>query len=199
MFSNLRLILGACATLVVFGVGAYLGYHFGTRKVAGLEAQIESFKTAGSEADAKLKQTQEQIARTLKDKEAEYAKQTEQLKIEAEHRATELAAAPTGANDRIRSLQGQVASVGASIDAKRSQLANEMSTASAAERKKLQDQIDALDREKKALMAKVLSNEYLAVAVPEEVIRPLAGRNALELKLSLAVSVPEDRRLSARN
>ncbi len=109
----------------------------------------------------------------LKDKEAEYAKQAQQLKARADQKAKDLAAALAGANSRIASLQAQAGD----LDARRAKLAADRDAApTAAERKKLQDQIDALDREKKSLMTKVDANACLALAVPEAVIAPQAQR-----------------------
>jgi chromosome segregation ATPase len=169
MIANLKLILGTAAAIVVFG----LGYSLGARKVANLEAQIDSIKSAASDSQAKLKKSEEDIAKTLKDKEAEYAKQARQLKTEADQKAKDLAAALAGANGRIKSLQAQANS----FDAQRAQLALDRDAASPAGRKKLQDEIDAVDQKKKAVMAKALANECLAASVPEEVVGPLVKRN----------------------
>jgi len=190
MLNNLKFILGTVAALVVLGLGLYIGYHFGERKVENLENQIKAIQAASNEAETKLKKTQDEMDKTLKDKEAEFAKQAQQLKTEADQRAKDLTAALGGANARIKSLQGRMASIVASMDAKRAQLASEMSTASAADRKRLQDQIDALEQEKKAVMAKVLGNECLGAVVPEEVIRPLIARTAFGLERSLVLSAP---------
>jgi len=168
MLSNLKLILGGALAMLMFGGG----YSLGARKVDALEAQIESIKNAGNEAEAKLKKSQEDIAKTLKDKEAEYAKQAQQLKTAADQRTKDLAAALAGATGRIATLQAQVSSV----DARRTQLVAELSAASEAEKKKLKDQIATLDQEKKALVAKVDANECLALAVPAVVIGPLVER-----------------------
>jgi chromosome segregation ATPase len=175
MFGNIKLFLVAGAALAVFGLGLYLGHHSEAGKVADLEAQLDSIKKAGSAADEKLKASQQEIDRTLKAKEAEYARQAEQLKTEAERRAKELTAALAGANARIKSLQGQVANIDARIEAKRAELTAQINTASAAEKKGLQDQIDALAGEKTALVARILGNECLTAVVPEEVIRPLSA------------------------
>ena len=201
MLNNLKFILGTVAALVVLGLGLYIGYHFGARKVENLENQIKAIQAASNEAEAKLKKTQDEMDKTLKDKEAEFAKQAQQLKTEADQRAKDLTAALGGANARIKSLQGRMASIVASMDAKRAQLASEMSTASAADRKRLQDQIDALEQDKKAVIAKVLGNECLTAAVPEEVIRPLIARTAFGLEHSLVSSAPDEvvRHLTAGN
>jgi hypothetical protein len=109
----------------------------------------------------------------LKDKDAEYAKQAQQLRAKADQRAKDLAAALAGANSRIESLQAQVSG----LDARRAKLAADRDAApTAAERKKFQDQIDAVDQEKKTLMTKVDANACLALAVPEAVIGPQVQR-----------------------
>ena len=105
--------------------------------------------------------------------EADYAKKAQQMKADADQRIKELTTALAAADGRIASLQTQVSSV----DAKRAKLVADRDAApTAAERKKLQDQIVALDREKKALVAKVDANECLMLAVPEAVIGPLVQR-----------------------
>jgi uncharacterized protein YecT (DUF1311 family) len=74
-----RLIRGAVAAAVVFGLGAYLGHYFSERNVASPEAQAASFKAAGRAGDERLKITQEEIAKALKDKGVEYARLAAQL------------------------------------------------------------------------------------------------------------------------
>src|SRR5712691_10916049 len=152
MLGNLKLILGGALAVVIFGGG----YSFGARKVAALEAQIQAIKSASDDTEAKRKKSQEGIDKMLKDK-----------------KAKDLAAALAGANSRIASLQAQAGD----LDARRAKLAADRDAApTAAERKKLQDQIDALDREKKSLMTKVDANACLALAVPEAVIAPQVQR-----------------------
>ena len=169
MLGNLKLILGGALAVVIFGGG----YSFGARKVAALEAQIQAIKSVSDDTEAKRKKSQEGIDKMLKDKEAEYAKQAQQLKARADQKANDLAAALARANSRIASLQVRAGD----LDARRAKLAADRDAApTAAERKKLQDQIDALDREKKSLMTKVDANACLALAVPEAVIAPQAQR-----------------------
>jgi chromosome segregation ATPase len=167
MLSNLKWILGGVLAVALFAGG----YAIGARKVATLEAQIESIKNSGKEADAAQKKAQEEIARTLKDKEAEFARQAQQLKAEADRKAKDLAAALAGANTRIKSLQGQMAG----IQTQRAKLEAQLRTASAAEKTEIQGRIDALDQDQKALVAKVDANECLALAVPEAVIGSLTA------------------------
>ena len=93
MLGNLKLILGGALAVVIFGGG----YSFGARKVAALEAQIQAIKSASDDAEAKRKKSQEGIDKMLKDKEAEYAKQAQQLKARADQKAKDLAAALAGA------------------------------------------------------------------------------------------------------
>src|SRR5437667_7099817 len=93
MLGNLKLILGGALAVVIFGAG----YSFGARKVAALEAQIQAIKSASDDAEAKRKKSQEDIDKMLKDKEAEYAKQAQQLKARADQKAKDLAAALAGA------------------------------------------------------------------------------------------------------
>ena len=163
--SNLKLVLIGALAAALFAAG----YALGARKVAALETQIESIKSSGKEAESKQKMAQEEIARTLKDKEAEFAKQAQQLKAEADQKAKALAAALAGADTRIKSLQGQVAG----IQTQRAKLAEQLRTASAAEKAEIQGRIDALDKDKMALVAKVDANQCLALAVPEAVIGSL--------------------------
>ena len=165
MLSYLKLILGGALAAALFAGG----YALGARKVAALEAQIESIKNSGNEAEAKLRQAREEIATTLKDKEAEFARQAQQLKAEADQKAKALAAALAGADTRIKSLQGQVAG----IQTQRARLEAQLKTASAAEKTGIQGQIDALDQAKKALVVKVDANACLALPVPEAVIGSL--------------------------
>lgn len=168
MLSNLKWFLGAGLAALLFAGG----YGFGARKVESLEAQIREIRLAADEAEAKRKKNEDEIARILKDKEAEYARQSQQLKAEADRRAKDLTAALAGANSRIASLQGRVRDV----EARRAKLVAERDAASADERKKFQDQIDALERDRKELLAKVDANECLALRVPEQVIQSLAGK-----------------------
>jgi len=169
MYSQLKLIVGTAVAMLMLGVG----YSFGARKVDALEAQIAAIKRESDDAAGRLKKSQAEIDRTLKDKEAEFAKQAQQLKAKADQRAKDLAAALAGANSRIESLQAQVSG----LDARRAKLVADRDAApTAAERKKLQDQIDAVDQEKKTLMTRVDANACLALAVPEAVIGPQVQR-----------------------
>ena len=168
MLSNLKWFFGAGLAALLFAGG----YGLGGRKVAALESQIREIKLAGDDAEAKRKKNEEEIARILKDKEAEYARQSQLLKAQADQRAKDLTNALAGANSRIATLQGQVHEV----EARRATLVAERDAASAQERKKYQDQIDALERDRKELLAKVDANECLALQVPDQVIESLAGK-----------------------
>lgn len=64
----------------------------------------------------------------------------------------------------------------ARIDVTRAQLVKEMDEASAADKKNLQDQIDKLDQEKQALLAKSDANRCLAIPVLQEVIGSFVKR-----------------------
>jgi chromosome segregation ATPase len=169
MLNNLKLIMWTAAAMLL----VFVGYQIGARKVDKLEAQIESIRVAASEAEAKLSKSREDIARALKDKDAEYAGQARKLKAESDRNAKELAAALASANIRIKSLQVQANG----LDAKRARLTADMDAASQAERRKLQDEIAALDRDRKTLMAKAAANECLAAVVPEQAVGPLVRRN----------------------
>ncbi len=162
MVDNLKLIVGTVAAAAAFG----LGYGWGAHKVKDLEAQIESIKKTGAEVDAKLKQSQEEMARTLKEKEAEFARQSQQLKAEADRKEKDLTAALASTGGRIESLRAQLSAA----QAKQAQLGAGTDAGTAAERKALQDQIDAL-------RAGMDANQCLALAVPEPVIGPLVRRN----------------------
>jgi uncharacterized protein (DUF3084 family) len=162
--------LGVCAAAAaVFGAG----YMVGHREVEALKAQIQAIKSEGEDAEARRKKSQEEIARVLREKDAEFAKQAQQLQADADRKAKDLAVALADANNRVKSLKAQLSS----MDAKRAQLVAERDSASAAEREKLQERIDTLDREKQVLIARVDANECLALAVPEAVIEPLVRRN----------------------
>jgi chromosome segregation ATPase len=168
MLSNLKLILIGVLAAALFAAG----YALGARKVAALETQIESIKTSGKEAEAKQRTAQEEIDKTLKDKEAAFAKQAQQLKAEADQKAKALAAALAGADTRIKSLQGQLAG----IQTQRARLEAQLGSASTAEKSEIQGRIDALDKDQRALVAKVDANQCLALAVPEAVIGSLMVR-----------------------
>src|SRR5258708_23337917 len=151
MLGNLKLILGGALAVVIFGGG----YSFGARKVAALEAQIQAIKSASDDAEAKRKKSQEGIDKMLKDKEAEYAKQAQQLKARADQKAKDLAAALARANSRIASLQVRAGD----LDARRAKLGADRDAApTAAARENLPGQIDALERVKNALMAQLGGN-----------------------------------------
>ena len=145
------------------------GSSSGARKVATLEAPIKSIKNTGNEAQAKQRQAQAEIARTLKDREAEFARQAQQLKAEADQKSKALTAALAGADTRIKSLQGQLAS----IQTQRARLEAQLGTASAAEKSEIMRRMNALDQDRTVLVAKVDANACLALAVPEAVIAPL--------------------------
>lgn len=165
MLSNLKMILGAgLAVILLFG-----GYSFGARKVAALEAQIATLKREGEDAEARRADVQVRIDKALKEKEAEHAKQIALLKAESERRAKKLGAALAGANTRVAALQARVRT----INARRAKLVADMAAASQAEKQKFQDQIDALDGDKKVLTSKMDANTCLVLAVPEVVIEPL--------------------------
>jgi hypothetical protein len=168
MLSNLKWFIGAGLAALLFAGG----YSFGARKVDSLEAQIRDIKLAADDAEAKRKKNEEEIARLLKDKEAEYARQSQQLKAEADKRAKDLTIALAGANSRIASLQGQVRE----RESRVTRLTAERDAAPATERRKYQDQIDALERENRELAAKADADKCLALAVPEAVVETLNAR-----------------------
>jgi hypothetical protein len=62
------------------------------------------------------------------------------------------------------------------VEARRAMLITERDAASADERKKYQDQIDALERDRRQLIAKAGANECLALQIPDQVIVSLAGK-----------------------
>ena len=165
ILGNLKLIVGVVLGVVLFGAG----YGLGARKVHALEEQIARIKGAGDEAKDVTTKTKAEIEKIIAAKEAEFKQRSQELQADADRRAQELSTALAGANSRITTLQGQASAV----DTKRSKLVAELTKASAADKKKLQDQIDALDREKTGLLAKVASNQCLALAVPDEAIAPL--------------------------
>jgi chromosome segregation ATPase len=165
ILGNLKLIVGVVLGVVLFGAG----YGLGARKVHALEEQIARIKGAGDEAKDTTTKTKGEIEKMLEAKEAEFKQRSQELQADAEKRAQELSTALAGANGRIATLQGQAGTV----DTKRSKLVAELTKASAAEKQELQKQIEALDREKKGLLAKVASNQCLALAVPDEAIAPL--------------------------
>ncbi len=168
MLANLKWFIGAGLAALLFAGG----YGFGARKVDALEAQIREIKLAADDAEAKRRKNEEEIARILKDKQDEYARQSQQLKAQADRRARDLSAALSSANNRIAALQGEVHEV----EARRAQLTVERDSASAEERKKYRDQLDALERERKELLAKVDANQCLALQVPDPVIESLTGK-----------------------
>jgi chromosome segregation ATPase len=168
MFDVLKGIVGVGLAAVLF-VG---GYKVGGRKVDELEAQLKSIEGAAAIADAKLKSSQDEMDKALKAREAEYAKQSEALKGEAERKAKELSSALAGANARVARQQAEIRS----NNAKREKLVAQMAAASEAEKKDLQAQIDALDGMNKTLAAKADANACLALAVPAPVIEPLMVR-----------------------
>lgn len=158
MTDMVKWILGALLALLLFGGG----YGLGSKRVAALQAQIDSIKDAGDTAEARRQRTQAEIDKALKEKEAEFARQSQQLKAESDRKEKDLAAALAGSRGRIDSLQGQLSAA----QAKQAKLGTGTDAATAAERKRLQDQIDAL---KTGLSA----NQCLALAVPEAVIGPV--------------------------
>jgi len=168
MFNNLKLILIGAAAAALFGGGYLFGHH----EVDTLKAQIKEIKGEGDYADAKRKAVQVEIDKVLKSKEAEYTRQVEILKADADRRAKELSTALAGAKNTIAALQAQVSA----NTARRAKLVAAMATAPEAERKKLQEQIDALDREKSNLITQLDANQCMAFAVPEAAIGPLVQR-----------------------
>jgi len=119
------------------------------------------------------KRTREDIAKMVKDKEAEYSRQVKQLQADADQTAKGLATALSEAQSKSALLQVQVNSA----ELKLAQTASVRSAATAAEaRKPDDDQAGALGREKKTSIAKVDPNACLALPVPEAVIGPLVVR-----------------------
>jgi esterase/lipase len=165
--ANVKIIAAAVGAVLML----FMGYTFGARKVASLEAQIAEIKREGDTATAKLMKSQEEIARALKEKDAQYLKQTEQMKSEAARQAKDLSAALSGANQRVAALQAQVSVV----EARRAKLVADQEKSTVAERAKIQEQIEALDREKRGLVASVDANQCLALAVPEAVVGPFVA------------------------
>ena len=158
MADIVKWVLGILLALLLFGGG----YGLGSRKVAALEAQIDKIKDAGDTAEERRKRTQAEIDKALKEKEAEHARQAQQLKAEADRKEKELAAALAGTRGRVESLQSQLSAA----QAKQAQLGAGTDAATAAERKRLQAQIEALK-------SGVDANQCLALAVPEAVIGPV--------------------------
>ena len=114
ILGNLKLIaaLAGAAGLL------FIGYTLGARKVDALEAQIAEIRHESDDAAVKLRKSQDEIVQALKAREEEYARQSAQLKSEADQKAKELAAALSGANSRIAVLQAEVSTV----DARRARL-----------------------------------------------------------------------------
>jgi chromosome segregation ATPase len=158
MADIVKWVLGVLIAVMLFGGG----YGLGSRKVAALEAQIDKIKDAGESAEARSKRTQAEIDKALKEKEAEHARQAQQLKAEADRKEKELAAALAGTRGRVESLQSQLSAA----QAKQAQLGAGTDAATAAERRRLQAQIEALK-------SGVDANQCLALAVPEAVIGPV--------------------------
>jgi hypothetical protein len=166
MFSQLRLIVATAVAVLMLGAG----YAVGARQVSGLKAEIKAIKGEGDSEEARRKKTQEGIDKALKEAGAEHARQMELLKAEGDRKAKELGAALAGRDGRIAALQAQVSA----NKAREAKLVADMAAAaSPAERKRLQDQIEALRAESVVLIKKADANECLALAVPEVVIGPL--------------------------
>lgn len=100
ILNNLKVILGTVVAVVLFGVG----YSFGAHRVDSLKEQIKKLENEANDAKAQLKKTQDEVATTLAAQAAEYAKQAQQLKIEAAQQKKRMDAALSEANNRIKSL-----------------------------------------------------------------------------------------------
>ena len=166
---NIKWIVIGGVILLWTGIAFYFGYQFGGRKVAELEAQIESIRKAGVEAEAKVKQAQADADKVVAEKDAALTKALEDLKKKGDVRKTGLDDARKGTETRIASAQTQIKQ----IESRQAKLVSQLKQASAADQKKLQEQIDALEREKKSLMAGVDANRCLTLAVPDAIVGAL--------------------------
>jgi chromosome segregation ATPase len=165
MLENVKLIVAGVLGVVLFGGG----YSFGARKVDSLEAQIEELKKTGDDAEAKRKNTQAEIDKALKDREAEHAKAIEALKVESSRREKDLGDALAGANTRNAELQSRLKA----NDAQRARLQAAMATASEPRRRELEGKLQVLKAEDSRIVAQVDANKCLGLAVPDTVIGPL--------------------------
>jgi chromosome segregation ATPase len=165
MLDKVKLVIAGVIGALLFGGG----YTFGARKVDSLEAQIEELKKTGDDAESRRKQTQAEIDKALKDREAEHAKAIEALKAESGRREKDLADALAGANTRNADLQSRLKA----NEAQRARLQAAMGTASDAQRRVLEGKLQVLSAEDTKILAQVDANKCLGLAVPGSVIGPL--------------------------
>jgi hypothetical protein len=166
---NLVNILKIVAGLVMVVGLMYAGYSFGARKVAALEAQLDNIKKTGEAAEKSLEKTKTDIDSMLKTKDEEHAKRLQELQVEFDRRDKKLADARKGTTGRIEAGQASVKA----LEARMAALRKQMEQASAADKKKLQDQLDAIGKDKDKAVAGIDSNRCLAMAVPDAIVTAL--------------------------
>ena len=162
--TNIKFIIAGGVAVALFAVG----YAFGARRVNDLEGQLADIRKEEDFAAKKLKQSQDEIAKVIQEKNSLYAVEVERMKAEWNQKEQDLSSALAGANTTVASLQVQLSDA----DARRAKLVAQMGASSSAERLKAQAQLDAIDGERRTLMAKVDANQCLALAVPDPVIAP---------------------------
>lgn len=165
-------VLYIILAFVIIGLLFYAGYAFGHREVDALKLQIIKLKTVGDTAEAQRRLHQAAIEKELRDKAVNQTRELAALKADAKRREDKLGAALADSKRRINVLQSRVAA----SRVQRERLEADMTKASVAERKKLHDKINLLDRENRDMIGKVDANLCLNLLVPDAVIRPLLQR-----------------------
>jgi chromosome segregation ATPase len=164
ILTDAKLIIAGGVAVALFAVG----YAFGARKVNALEVQLADIRKEEDFAAKKLKQSQDEIAKVIQEKNSLYALEVERMKSEWNQKEQELSTALAGANKSVASLKVELRGA----DARRAKLVAEMGASSSAERVKLQQQIDAIDGERRTLTDKVDANLCLTMAIPDPIIAP---------------------------
>ena len=168
---NLRLIFGAVAGVVVFGLGLGAGYKWEHGKVAELQAQLDTYRTTAKAAQDKVASAQQEIDVKLKEKEAEYTQKVSTIQQDEAAKREALQKALAEGNSRMTALKNQMGS----LNAKLKDLRAQQQSAAPADQAALQTQIDELLEQRKATKETFRGETCTDIPVPKSIIDALNG------------------------
>lgn len=168
---RLSMIALAIALLLGLAGGAWAGYSFGGRRVADLEGQIQAIKDTGEKEKRELASAKDKLEADAKAVDAKHQADMDAIKKDYGDRQAQLEAQNRQAGAQIAKLTSQVGDA----TRRRDQLAAQMKTASDADRKSLQAQIDALNGQITTAGTQAASLRCLDLPVPDEQVRLLGG------------------------
>jgi hypothetical protein len=168
---NIRLIIGAVAAAVVFGLGAAAGYRWESGKVEALKGELKTIQLTAQTAEQKLQSAQQEINAKLAEKDTEYKQKMDALAQEEAGKRQALQTAIAEGTKRETALKTQMGSLNAKLRDAREQQKN----APPEEKAALQAKIDELLKERSAAKQEFRGEKCLGFPVPKAVIDALNG------------------------